>query len=294
MNRLAFIRNLLALGAGSMVRGLPVKNYRKFYLLQCFVAGFRFHSGMQHLDQMKEGELLDLRREPDNAYDDSAIALYWNELKIGYIPKEENTLLSRLLDAEALEMIAEITHLKKEVRPWENLHIAVSFLKEWDGPLPESKMYLAEVQSPEYRTLSGPERLITRIRRRSDDMPASEPDWYRFFETHSKNDSIYNLLHSSGLDPTYRYGAKTGDYLLVNLHRTSPDSWTDSVTDFVDELYKDILEQADDLEELFGESGYVVLCTREAERLVPRIEKLVEVTDKLGNRYIEMVLKATQ
>jgi hypothetical protein len=276
-----------------MVRGLPIKNYRKFYLLQCFVAGFRFHSGMQHLDRMKEGELLELRREPDDAYDDSAIALYWNELKIGYIPKEENTLLSRLLDAEALELIAEITHLKKEVRPWENLHIAVSFLKEWDGPLSENKLYLAEIQSPEYRTLSGPERLITRIQGRSDDMPASDPDWYRFFESHSNNDSIYNLLHNSGLDPTYRYGAKTGDYLLINIHRASPETWVDDVNALVDDLHRSILDQADDLEELFGVSGYVVLCTREAERLVPRLEGLVEVTDKLGNKYIEMVLKAT-
>jgi hypothetical protein len=68
------------------------------------------------------------------------------------------------------------------------------------------------------------------------------------------------------------------------------EDFSDAVSAYVDELYFKITDSADELEGLFGEKGYVVLSTQEAEDLVQRVENLVEITDKLGNRYIEMVL----
>jgi hypothetical protein len=290
MNRLTFLKNILALGGSALLPIGLVKNYRKFYLLQCFVAGFRFYKGMELLDQMQEGDMLELVREPDNAYDEAAIALHWNGEKIGFIPKSENEFLSKLLDAEALELMAEIAHLNKEVKPWENLHVGVYFLKNWEGDLPKDKEYLAELRSPRYRTLKRTENLITRINRGEGSQSKSESDWYAFLTRNADNDNIYDLIHNSNLDPNYRYGAETGDYLLINKLLLDIDDFTDSISGHVDELYTHITEYANELEGLFGENGYVVLSTQEAENLVNRIVKLVEVTDKLGNRYIEMVL----
>jgi len=68
------------------------------------------------------------------------------------------------------------------------------------------------------------------------------------------------------------------------------DDFTDAFSGQVEEIYTRITDYSDELEALFGEEGYVVLSTEEAEDLVQHIQKLVEVTDKLGNRYIEMVL----
>lgn len=107
---------------------------------------------------------------------------------------------------------------------------------------------------------------------------------------HAENDSIYDKIHSSNLDPKYPYGSETGDYLVVNKLLLDIDDFTDAATGYVEELYTHITQYADELEGLFGEQGYVVLSTEEAEDLVQRVEKLVEVADKLGNRYIEMVL----
>jgi hypothetical protein len=107
---------------------------------------------MSLLQKMNEGDLLQLVREPENEHDACAIALHWNGEKIGYIPRDENALLSRLIDANALELVAEITHLNKAVQPWENLHIAVSFLKETRENIPPQATYLTELSRPYYHS----------------------------------------------------------------------------------------------------------------------------------------------
>ena len=106
MNRSGFLKQLIASIA---IGKLPVsitKDFRKIYLLQCFVAGFRHYQGMQLLDSMKEGDLLELVREPENEYDDCAIALHLQGKKIGFIPSSVNEMLSYLLDSDALSLFA--------------------------------------------------------------------------------------------------------------------------------------------------------------------------------------------
>jgi hypothetical protein len=132
MNRLAFIKNLLGLGAGAVM--LPtydwINQYDKFYLLQSFVRGFKYYAGPALLPQMNEGDMLQLVREPQNEYDEFAIALHYNQQKIGFVPAESNDVLSKLLDIGVIELTAEITHLNKEASAWENVVIAIYVLKE--------------------------------------------------------------------------------------------------------------------------------------------------------------------
>ncbi|ULT45304.1 HIRAN domain-containing protein [Niabella defluvii] len=73
-----------------------VRQYRRVYLLQSFVRGFRFNNGPQLLEKMLEGDMLELVREPYNTFDDRAIALHFNQHKIGYIPREDNDMLSKI------------------------------------------------------------------------------------------------------------------------------------------------------------------------------------------------------
>jgi len=153
MHRSAFLKKLIA----SVVIGkLPLsitKEFRKIYLLQCFVAGFRHYEGMQLLSGMKEGNLLELVREPQNEYDDCAIALHWQGKKIGFIPASVNEMLSYLLDAEALSLFAIITHLENNAQPWENVAVAVYFVQEVNKDLPAHASYLTRIEAPHYRTL---------------------------------------------------------------------------------------------------------------------------------------------
>lgn len=98
MNRSGFLKQLIASIA---IGKLPVsitKDFRKIYLLQCFVAGFRHYEGMQLLDSIKESDLLELMSEPENYYNDCAIALYLQGKKIGFITSSVNEMPSYLLD----------------------------------------------------------------------------------------------------------------------------------------------------------------------------------------------------
>ena len=72
---------------------------KEIMVLECMVAGTSFRK----LDQV-EAELLstvplDMKREGKNEFDPFAIALYFREIKVGYIPKEKNQVIARLMDA---------------------------------------------------------------------------------------------------------------------------------------------------------------------------------------------------
>ena len=151
MKRSDFLQRMIGV---ALLGKLPISELilkRKVYLLHCFVAGFRYYSGMDLLNEMEVNDFLELRREPNNKYDEFAIALYWQQEKIGFIPADSNETIARLLDAEALPLLASITHLNKEVEPWENVVVAVYFLQE-EKKLPPHADYLHQLGEPEYYT----------------------------------------------------------------------------------------------------------------------------------------------
>lgn len=74
-------------GAGTVMAGEPVPVASPasppppapvaYLLLAAPVAGFQYHQGPAVWHQMRAGDFLELRREPENPYDKRAIALYW-------------------------------------------------------------------------------------------------------------------------------------------------------------------------------------------------------------------------
>jgi len=167
MKRSEFIKNLLGIGVGTIL--IPsnswIKQYDKFYLLQSFIRGFRYYEGPNLLDKMKEGDMLELVREPRNEHDASAIALHYNKEKIGYVPAESNEILSKLLDIGLIDLMAEITHLKREAAAWENVAVAIYVLKEKTGTetLSVEAHELTVLETPEYYSIKNEEAKITRF-----------------------------------------------------------------------------------------------------------------------------------
>lgn len=71
---------------------------------------------------------LDFFREPDNRYDKQAIVIKTtNGLKIGYVPKQDNLIFSRLMDAGKL-LFGKIS-AKEKKGSWIKIEIKV-FLHE--------------------------------------------------------------------------------------------------------------------------------------------------------------------
>ena len=263
MNRGSFIRNVLALGAGSAIPR-KLANFKKVYLLECFVAGFQYYSGPERQDTMMKGDLLELRREPENEADARAIAIYHNMHKIGFIPARDNKVLSRLIDAEVVTLVAEITHLEPGAAAWENVRVAVSLLKEQYGPLPNHALYLTQLKEPFYKTLN-----------------RNKPkDWYKILEQESKTDHFYDLWYSNGPYPNMPCPTHNNDFIVIRKSRL-PSYFRDNYANHVS------LESVD-IEPGYGEKDYMVMKTGYLGNYLEAARRIDEVFDSKGNNYLEL------
>ena len=285
MKRIDFISRLIALGGLSFLAGksIETKQYQKFYLLQSFVRGFRHYEGPSLISQMKEGDMLELVREPDNEYDPSAIALHWNERKIGFVPAEDNEILSKLLDIGIPELIAEITFLQPAAAAWENVRIAISVLKEIPAAeqVPSTAAYLTQLETPHYRTLKRADQTITRIYvdKSTEEYELETGNAMEWLMKHSGSERVRKLIETS-LDPTIDYSSQV-DFLVVNKNRLSnPSSIINTLRALESGLYN--------ADAMFDEEGYIVLSVDKAEFLIDRISSVVDVADKLGRHFVEL------
>ncbi len=98
----------------------PVHAAQDIVLLEAAMAGFRYHEGPKVWGHMRSGDLLVLRREPDNAHDTVAVALHWGGYKIGYLPRTDNLVIANMLDQGA-PIFARISRKRRSARPWERL-----------------------------------------------------------------------------------------------------------------------------------------------------------------------------
>ena len=110
-------------------RGLVFRNFRQSQrttlLQESPVAGFQHHRGAAIWPFLREGERLNLVRESVNQHDPNAIAVYFRNDKLGYVPRHENATLAQMLDrGERLD--AQIIRLLEEENPWRRVRIQVS------------------------------------------------------------------------------------------------------------------------------------------------------------------------
>lgn len=77
---------------------------REIFLFDTYVAGTTHVTGIEDLaPYLAAGDRLEFFREPDNPYDPQAIVVKNADgVKIGYVPKSDNAVFSRLMDAGKL------------------------------------------------------------------------------------------------------------------------------------------------------------------------------------------------
>lgn len=104
---------------------------RKYYCTS-HVAGFQYEEGLLCYDKLNVGTELKMVRENDNPHDPNAIALYYKEFKIGYIPKADNTQFAILMDCGWTDLFEVYINRKDpDAHPEEQLGITI-FVKEKD------------------------------------------------------------------------------------------------------------------------------------------------------------------
>ena len=83
--------------------GLPKPFVQEVELLNCNIAGTTFLNLEDIEPDLKKHQLLVLKRETKNEYDDNAILILTEDgKKLGYVPQEKNEVLSNLMDAGKL------------------------------------------------------------------------------------------------------------------------------------------------------------------------------------------------
>jgi hypothetical protein len=76
---------------------------QEIFLLEIDIAGTNHCEEIELIeDQVVPEKILTMKREPDNEFDKHAIAIYCEQVRIGYVPAKMNLVCSRLMDAGKL------------------------------------------------------------------------------------------------------------------------------------------------------------------------------------------------
>ncbi len=132
MRRRNFLHSLLGgLGIGL---GRPVyakiaatQSRRRLLLQESPLAGFQYHRAAAIWPFLRVDEPLILRREPSNPHDRHAVAVWFKNEHLGYIPRRENRTLAMLMD-QGQRLEARIVRLLDEQNPWRKIRIRVEMI----------------------------------------------------------------------------------------------------------------------------------------------------------------------
>ena len=72
---------------------------KEILVLECLVAGTSFRKLNEVEPNLSSTVKINIVREAANEFDPFAVALHFADTKLGYIPKEKNEVIARLMDA---------------------------------------------------------------------------------------------------------------------------------------------------------------------------------------------------
>lgn len=119
----------------ALIQSIQSYSYEKSrYLMDFHIAGFAYYDGLDVIEDLTLGKPVKLKCEPDNPYDPEAVALYYKDKKIGYVPKDKNELLSKLLYFGHEQIFeARIQYINKETHPERQFRVVVKIADNRDA-----------------------------------------------------------------------------------------------------------------------------------------------------------------
>lgn len=90
------------------------------------IAGFSYWEGCIVFNELKIGTELALVREEENKFDPYAVAIYYGESKIGFIPRDKNHEISKFLELGYTKMFEpRINRLTPDAHPENQVGVIV-------------------------------------------------------------------------------------------------------------------------------------------------------------------------
>lgn len=129
MLRKDFFKGILLCGLGIFIlpQNLPAAPaVRKIIPDTESITGFQynFRPDIEHL--MQTGMSMTLNREPHNKYDQNAILIFFDEAKLGYLPRNANKTIARLMD-EGIKVYGIIKELSPADFPYGSVKLEIYY-----------------------------------------------------------------------------------------------------------------------------------------------------------------------
>lgn len=127
MKRIDFLKQLIA---GSALLFLPkpetAKQVSEIRLSSPYIAGFQYYHGPEIEALLRVNDMLSLKREPHNPHDCYAVEVFRNDVKLGYLPREENKVIARMIDQE-MSLKGRIIKIKPEEHAYRKVKMKVFY-----------------------------------------------------------------------------------------------------------------------------------------------------------------------
>lgn len=113
-----------SLAASGAVLAQPIKQQTQLEVLNTHINGMYYYDIESVAHQLALGQRVLLKPEPNNQHDPNAIEVYWQNNKLGYIPKVSNRSLFNML-MQKQKISAYISELNINQLPYAGLEIKV-------------------------------------------------------------------------------------------------------------------------------------------------------------------------
>ena len=90
------------------------------------IAGFTYYNGVDVFEHLKIGQELLLKAEPENRFDPNAVAIYYEDVKLGFVPTEKNELLRKFLNLGHSDLFeVKISQVSPDAHPEKQIRVVV-------------------------------------------------------------------------------------------------------------------------------------------------------------------------
>jgi hypothetical protein len=121
------------------------------------IAGFTYYDGVDVFDELKIGTELQFVPEPENKFDESAVALYYKEYKLGYVPKGKNCELGKFLKCGHTDLFEiKINRISSAEHPEQQVSVVVKIKDR----LKAEKANVTLEKAPEKAVEKAPEKAV--------------------------------------------------------------------------------------------------------------------------------------
>ena len=94
---------------------------KEIFLQDITVAGTGYCDAIEDVfPQLTENMVLCLLRDTNNEHDELAIGVWFNQIRIGWVPRKQNEVVARLMDA-GKNICLRISALSKEADNWKRI-----------------------------------------------------------------------------------------------------------------------------------------------------------------------------